>query len=63
MNKGLTFRMGQCHVRRYVPRLLERIRNGDIDARAVISHRLPLEGAPDAYTMFAGEAARWTRPR
>lgn len=53
MNKGLTFRMGQCHVRRYMPSLLERIRAGEIDARAVISHRLRLEQAPEAYRLFA----------
>jgi threonine dehydrogenase-like Zn-dependent dehydrogenase len=53
MNKGLIFRMGQCHVRRYMPKLLERIAAGQLDARAVISHRFPLDQAPEAYRMFA----------
>jgi len=52
MNKGLTMRMGQCNVKRYMPALLEHIRAGRIDAKAVISHRFPLEGAPDAYRAF-----------
>ncbi len=53
MNKGLTIRTGQCNVKRYMPRLLEHIRAGRIDAKAVITHRFPLEGAPDAYEIFA----------
>jgi threonine dehydrogenase-like Zn-dependent dehydrogenase len=53
MNKGLTLRMGQCDVKRYMTELLEHIRQRRIDARAVISHRLALEDAPDAYRMFA----------
>lgn len=53
MNKGLTIRTNQCNVQRYMPHLLEHIRSGVIDAKAVISHRLPLEEAPRAYEMFA----------
>jgi threonine dehydrogenase-like Zn-dependent dehydrogenase len=53
MNKGLTLRMGQCNVRRYMPRLLEHIQAGRIDARAIITHRLPLEDAPAGYELFA----------
>jgi threonine dehydrogenase-like Zn-dependent dehydrogenase len=52
MNKGLTLRMGQCNVKRYMPRLLEHIRAGRIDARGIISHRFPLEEAADAYRIF-----------
>ena len=50
--KGLTLRMGQTHVHRYMKRLLGHIQNGDIDPRFVISHRLPLEQAPAAYRTF-----------
>jgi threonine dehydrogenase-like Zn-dependent dehydrogenase len=50
--KGLAFRMGQTHVHRYMRPLLERIQQGQIDARFVISHRLPLVDAPEAYAMF-----------
>jgi threonine dehydrogenase-like Zn-dependent dehydrogenase len=53
MNKGLTFRMNQCNVKRYMPRLLEHIRAGRVDAKALISHRFTLEEAPDAYRLFA----------
>jgi threonine dehydrogenase-like Zn-dependent dehydrogenase len=50
--KGLTFKMGQTHVHRYMPRLLQYIQEGRIDPSFVISHRLPLEAAPKAYDMF-----------
>jgi len=53
MNKGLTLRMNQCNVRRYMPHLLEHIRSGRVDAKGIISHRLPLEKAPDAYQIFS----------
>lgn len=52
MNKGLTLRMNQANCRRYMPRLLEHIRAGRIDAQGIISHRMPLEAAPDAYHLF-----------
>jgi threonine dehydrogenase-like Zn-dependent dehydrogenase len=53
MNKGLTLRMNQCNVRRYMPHLLELIREGRVDAKAIITHRLPLEDVDEAYDMFA----------
>jgi len=52
MNKGLTFKMGQTHMMRYMRPLLERIERGEIDPTVVISHRLPLSKAPEAYKMF-----------
>jgi threonine dehydrogenase-like Zn-dependent dehydrogenase len=50
--KGLTFRMGQTHMMRYMRPLLDRIERGDIDPSFVITHRLPLDAAPEAYKMF-----------
>ncbi|HYE02534.1 MAG TPA: zinc-dependent alcohol dehydrogenase [Phycisphaerales bacterium] len=52
-NKGLTLRMGQTHVHRYMRPLLELILQGRIDPAFLISHRLPLEDAPAAYAAFA----------
>jgi threonine dehydrogenase-like Zn-dependent dehydrogenase len=51
--KGLTFRMGQTHVHRYLPILLERIHRGLIDPSAIITHRLPLDEAATAYELFS----------
>jgi threonine dehydrogenase-like Zn-dependent dehydrogenase len=52
MNKGLTLKSGQCHVQRYIRPLYERIRNGEIDPSFVVTHRLQLDLAPDAYETF-----------
>jgi threonine dehydrogenase-like Zn-dependent dehydrogenase len=52
MNKGLTFKMGQTHVHRYLKPLLEHIQNGDIDPSFVITHRMSLEDAPKGYEIF-----------
>jgi threonine dehydrogenase-like Zn-dependent dehydrogenase len=52
MNKGLTLRMGQASVKRYMPHLLEHVRGGRLDPRGLITHRLPLEHAPRAYDLF-----------
>jgi threonine dehydrogenase-like Zn-dependent dehydrogenase len=56
MNKGLTLRMNQCNVKRYVPHLLKHIREGRIDARRIITHRFPLQRAPEAYRLFESRA-------
>jgi len=50
--KSLTLKMGQTHVHKYMPMLLDRIRRGDIDPSFVISHRFALDDAPEAYRMF-----------
>ncbi|HET7360559.1 MAG TPA: zinc-dependent alcohol dehydrogenase [Salinimicrobium sp.] len=52
MNKALTIKTGQTHVQRYLKPLLEKIEAGEIDPSFVITHRLPLEEAPNAYEIF-----------
>jgi threonine dehydrogenase-like Zn-dependent dehydrogenase len=51
-SKGLTFKMGQTHVQRYMRPLLERIERGEIDPSFVMTHRLPLQDAPHGYEIF-----------
>jgi threonine dehydrogenase-like Zn-dependent dehydrogenase len=50
--KGLTFKMGQTHVHRYLAPLLKRIEEGEIDPSFVITHRISLEDAPRFYEIF-----------
>src|SRR5256714_1327862 len=50
--KGLTFKMGQTHMMKYMKPLLDRIERGEIDPSFVITHRLPLDDAPNAYKIF-----------
>ncbi|MEU3648099.1 hypothetical protein AB0E59_32290 [Lentzea sp. NPDC034063] len=52
MNRSLTLRTGQCHVRRYMVPLLERIERGEIDPTRIITHTLPLEEAERGFEMF-----------
>jgi threonine dehydrogenase-like Zn-dependent dehydrogenase len=52
VNKAMTVKSGQTHVQRYMQPLLERVQNGDIDPSFVITHRMKLEDAPEAYKMF-----------
>jgi threonine dehydrogenase-like Zn-dependent dehydrogenase len=52
MNRSLTIRTGQCHVQRYLRPLMERIQKGEIDPSFVITHRLPLDAAPEGYSTF-----------
>ena len=54
--KGLKMAMGQTHVHRYLAPLMERLAGGNgspaFDPTYVISHRFPLEQAPQAYDLF-----------
>ncbi|MEW6493192.1 MAG: zinc-dependent alcohol dehydrogenase [Cyanobacteriota bacterium] len=52
VNKALTMKTGQTHVHRYLRPLLDHIQNGDLDPTFVITHRLPLEQAPQGYEIF-----------
>jgi len=52
MNKGLTFRMGQTHVKRWTDDLTRRIEEGEIDPSFVITHDCALEEGPAMYKQF-----------
>ncbi len=60
-NKGLTFRMGQTHMQRYLHPLLERIQNGELDPSFIISHRLKLDEAPHGYEIFRDKKENCTK--
>lgn len=52
INRGITFRMAQTPVQRYMPALLRRIEDGEIDPSFVITHRARLEDGPELYDTF-----------
>ncbi len=52
MNRAITIKSGQTHVQRYLTPLLERVQKGEVDPSFVITHRLRLEQAPEAYEIF-----------
>jgi threonine dehydrogenase-like Zn-dependent dehydrogenase len=51
-DKGLTFKMGQTHVQRYLPELLGHIETGRLQPEAIITHRMSLEQAAEGYKLF-----------
>lgn len=55
MNKGLTIRTNQAHVKRQWPRLLEHIRAGRVSPKDLITHRIPLEHIAEGYHMFSSK--------
>ncbi|RZA09372.1 MAG: glutathione-dependent formaldehyde dehydrogenase [Proteobacteria bacterium] len=50
--KGLTLKMGQTHMQKYMPPLLDLILNDKIDTTFLITHRIKLDEAADAYEMW-----------
>jgi threonine dehydrogenase-like Zn-dependent dehydrogenase len=52
MNKGLTVRAGQTHVKRWSSDLLRRIDEGEIDPTFVVTHTVPLGRGPEMYRTF-----------
>ena len=52
MNKGLTLKTGQTHMQHYMKRLLSMIETNQIDPSFVITHRINLNDAPEAYQKF-----------
>ncbi|HVF86761.1 MAG TPA: zinc-dependent alcohol dehydrogenase [Pyrinomonadaceae bacterium] len=51
-NKGLTLKMGQTHMHKYMRPLLGRIEKGEIDPSFIITHRMTLDDAPHGYEIF-----------
>lgn len=47
--KGLTLKMGQTHMHKYLRPLLEHVERGDIDPSFIISHRITIDEVPEMY--------------
>ncbi|WP_158828528.1 zinc-dependent alcohol dehydrogenase [Mucilaginibacter lacusdianchii] len=62
LNKGLTIRANQASVKRLLPRLIEHIQAGRLDPKAIITHRVPLEEAADAYHIFSAKLDNCIKP-
>ncbi len=50
--KGITMKMGQTHMQRYLAPLLKRIENNELDPSFIISHRIGMEEIPEAFRIF-----------
>jgi threonine dehydrogenase-like Zn-dependent dehydrogenase len=51
-DKGLTLAMGQTHVQKYLPELLNFIEEGKLQPDIIISHRMKLADAARGYEIF-----------
>lgn len=53
-DKGVTMRMGQCHVKRWIDDLMPIVEDpaDPLGLESLATHRLPLDEAPEAYRMF-----------
>lgn len=59
--KGISMRMGQTHMHKYMKPLLERIEKGQIDPSFLISHRITLDEAPEMYKVWRDKGERITK--
>jgi threonine dehydrogenase-like Zn-dependent dehydrogenase len=62
VNKGLTIRANQASVKRLLPRLIEHVKAGHIDPKALITHKVPLEDVADAYHIFSAKLDGCIKP-
>jgi len=62
VNKGLTLRGNQASVKRHLPRLIVHIRDGHLDPKALITHKVPLEEVADAYHIFSAKLDGCIKP-
>lgn len=61
MNKNLTVKMGNCHHRKYIPKLLGMVRNGSVDLERFLTQHEELESVLDAYKAFDLRQPGWIK--
>lgn len=62
VNKGITIRANQASVKRLLPRLIDHIKAGHINPKAMITHRVPLADVADAYHLFSAKLDGCIKP-
>ncbi|GGI48962.1 glutathione-dependent formaldehyde dehydrogenase [Mucilaginibacter galii] len=62
LNKGLTVRANQASVKRLLPRLIEHVKEGRLNPKGLITHRVPLEEVADAYHIFTSKLDNCLKP-
>jgi threonine dehydrogenase-like Zn-dependent dehydrogenase len=61
MNKNLTVKMGNCNHRKYIPLLVDLVRNGTVDPTKVLTETEPLTSAIEAYKAFDQRQPGWIK--
>lgn len=61
MMKNLRIHMGNCPHRRYIPKLIELVRSGAVDPRAILSEIESIDSAIEAYEAFDQRRPGWLK--
>ena len=61
MNKNLTINMGNCNHRKYIPALVDMVRNGTVDPEQILTQVEPLTSVLDAYKAFDTRQPGWIK--
>jgi threonine dehydrogenase-like Zn-dependent dehydrogenase len=61
MNKNLTIKMGNCHHRKYIPMLLDKIKSGILDPEQILTNVEPMTNVIDAYKAFDTRQPGWIK--
>jgi threonine dehydrogenase-like Zn-dependent dehydrogenase len=61
MNKNLSLRMGNCPHRKYLPMLVEMVKNGTIEPQKLLTKQEPLMSAIEAYKAFDTRSPGWVK--
>jgi threonine dehydrogenase-like Zn-dependent dehydrogenase len=59
--KGITMKMGQTNMHKYMKPLLERVEKGEIDPSYIISHRISLDEVPNMYKVWRDKKEKVTK--
>jgi threonine dehydrogenase-like Zn-dependent dehydrogenase len=61
MNNNLTIKMGNCHHRKYIPKLLGLIRSGEVEVARMLTQHEPLASAVHAIEAFDKREPGWVK--
>jgi threonine dehydrogenase-like Zn-dependent dehydrogenase len=61
MEKNLTIKMGNCNHRKYIPRLLELVRNETVKPAEVLTQVEPMSDVIEAYKLFDRRTPGWIK--
>ncbi|HET8854387.1 MAG TPA: hypothetical protein VFM60_00575 [Salinimicrobium sp.] len=62
VNKGITIRASQASVKRLLPRMIEHVKNGVIEPKKIITHRIPLEEVAEGYHIMSTKIDNCIKP-
>ncbi|GHA37773.1 glutathione-dependent formaldehyde dehydrogenase [Salinimicrobium marinum] len=62
VNKGITIRANQAAVKKQLPKLIEHVKNGIIDPKPLITHRIPLEEVAEGYHIMSTKLDNCIKP-